>query len=342
MELKNVKQNNRNLLVDLYKILLAIFVIFIHFPNGKFSFDNVAIFRLAVAGFAAISGYYIFCKNSSHEEKMKKARKFLINSIKYFGIAVVFAFTFQLIFTWISGVPTKEGLKSFVFEIAPFMWKVRPALKVGTVFYQLWYMQGLVFVAGIYYLLVWLKLDLAMFFLPLFSIPLYWAQMKWPITQNFNYQFLYRNSWFMMLPSFAGGWIAGHFREVKIKWFLYPILVLALGGFIYLQIIVNRRYPIEMTFIAVIIASLTILLLDKAPRFPCPPFYWIFGSRFYAIVFFIHVLVGNILTVKFNFNPYVKSGAFILCTFLTAIVINQLYNLFELAKYYCHKKGLCL
>lgn len=324
---ENKTQEYRNVFVDLYKILLAVFVIFIHFPNYKVTADLVAICRVAVAGFAAITGFYIFKPNSTYEEKMEKAKKFLINSLKYFGIAAVFSFAAQLIYTWICGVPTVQGLKSFVFEIAPFLWKVRPALQVGTVFYQLWYMQGLVLVASVYLLIVWLKIDVVMFALPLLSLPIYWVQKKWPLTQNFNYQILYRNSWFMMLPGFAGGWIAGHFRKTNFKCFIYPILIVALGGFIYLQILVNRKYPIEMTFIAVIIASLTILLLDKIPRFPCKPFYWIFGTNYYTIIYFIHVFVGNMLNVKYNISTYWKPGLLILYTFLVALVIAQIMNL---------------
>lgn len=326
--MKETKQ--RNSIIDLYKILLAVFVIFIHFPNSKFSADWVAIFRLAIPGFAAITGFYIFKKDLSYEEKLKRAKIFMVKSLKYFGFAVVFAFISQLIYTWIAGVPTVEGLKSFSFEIAPFLWKTRPALQVGTTFFQLWYFQGLVFVAAVYLLLVWLKVDVAMFALPLLSIPIYWVQKKWPLTQNFNYQVLYRNSWFMILPSFAGGWIAAHFKEVKYKLYVYAILIAALGGLIYLQIYLNRLCPIEMTFIAVIIGSIIILLLDRIPKFSCKPFYWIFGTHFYAIVFIIHVFVGCVLITKFNFNPYVNSGLFILYIFLTTLVLTQLYYLLKL------------
>lgn len=323
------QKSQRNLIVDLYKILLAIFVMFIHIPYSNITQDSVAIYRLAVAGFAAISGYYIFSNKLSYEEKLQRAKKFLINSLKYFGIAVVFSFVSQIIYAWIVGLPTKEGLRSFAFEIAPFLHKVRPHLPAPNVFFQLWYLQGLVFVAAIYLFLVWLKIDVVMFALPLLALPLYWAQTKWPFTQNFNYQFLYRNSWFMMLPSFAGGWIAGHFKKAQFSWYIYGILAVLLAGFIVLQIRINRRYPIEMTFIAVIISSLTIFLLDRIPKFPCKPFYLIFGNKFYLIVYFIHVFVGSYLRDKTQINPYAKPGLLILCTFVCAIVITQIINLIK-------------
>ncbi|MCQ2408977.1 MAG: hypothetical protein MJ068_00370 [Clostridia bacterium] len=324
------QKKQRNFVVDLYKIVLAIFVIFIHFPNGSLSPDGNAFFRLAIAGFASITGFYIYKKNSSYEEKLKSAKKFLINSLKYFGIAAVFAFVAQLIYTWILGAPISEGLRSFAFEIAPFLHKTRPFLVVPTVFYQLWYLQGLVFVAGVYLLSVRLKIDNVMFVLPLLAIPLYWAQTKWPLTQNFDYQVLYRNSWFMILPSFAGGWIAGHFKETRFKWYVYPILILILGGFMFLQVIVNRHYPIEMTFIAVIVCSLIILLLDKIPKFSFKPFYWIFGEKFYVIIYFIHVFVGSLLRDKMSVNPCDESGLFILYTLVASVAINQLFNLIKL------------
>lgn len=319
----------RNLFVDLYKILLAVFVIFIHFMNPRFTIEMHAIIRIAIAGFASITGFYIFKKNSTYEERLEKAKKFLISSLKYFGIAVVFAFSIQLIYTWIMGVPTIDGIRSFWYEIAPFLHQQGMSRQINTVIFQLWYLQGLVLISAIYLLLVWLKADAALFGLPLLVIPLCWAQTKWPLTQNPANQALYRNSILMILPSFAGGWIAGHFRETKFKWYVYPILIAVLGGLFSLQIFAHSHCPIELTFVAVLIGPLIILLLDKIPRFSCKPFYWVFGTHFYAIVYFIHLFVGNILAAKFDINPWDKSGLLILYTFLTAIVITQIYNLIK-------------
>lgn len=83
----------RNLTIDILKIILAFFVVFLHmnflretFPLTGYLLVN-GLFRIAVPVFLIISGYYFF-----HIDNAKKLRKWLLRTFLLYGIWMVVYF----------------------------------------------------------------------------------------------------------------------------------------------------------------------------------------------------------------------------------------------------------
>ena len=82
----------RNVYLDLFKLVLSLMPITIHFGDKAFA----PFCRLAVPTFFMISGYFLYRENSTQSQRIQGAKKYLLSTLTYLFCGVLFYFIYDV------------------------------------------------------------------------------------------------------------------------------------------------------------------------------------------------------------------------------------------------------
>ena len=304
-----VSSKKRNIAIDVYKLLLALFVVFIHCgPFIKWDFMFSAI-RIAVPGFLIISGFFFF-KNgiSSDEEMAKRALRFFLMSVKYMFIGIATALLLEVIIMgfilhysianmfvkWFSG----DLFRNLFLDNYP---------PNGQYTYHLWYLIAISFSYLIIFILYKLKLGKVVKFLPVLFIGLFFFSI-WlkfiPNQGNLVSRFKTRNAYFMALPGITLGFDLAHLKKYKFHWAITLGIGLLGIGFFVLQHFEGKAYGVdfEITISSILAASCFVVALDRIPLNGGKIYNLIVGKNMSFFMYVYHVCVFKCINYFFKID----------------------------------------
>lgn len=269
----------RNTSIDILKLTLSFFVVFIHMkllanisPTVSFFLVN-GLFRIAVPVFLVINGYYFASVKNFHDYK-----RFALNLFSIYGLWMGVYSVY-----WFSKEPLLANLVYVFFG-----------------YYHLWYIVGLIFSSFFLFIIRGWKsywLLLMSFSLYILGVSLQYILSVKNISGNWggttiNYLYLYRNFLFDCLPFLILGFTIKH-CESKITiskctlFFFAVILLFVLYGEVYLNYnYISSFSPLDMSFTMFLLAPV-VFIFTKNIVFELDSKNI---SDFASAVFFVHLL----------------------------------------------------
>lgn len=293
-----VSDKKRNIAFDIFKLILAFFVVLIHCgPFVKVDFMFCAL-KIAVPGFLIMSGF-LFYKDGvySDEDMAKRAFKFFLTSFKYMFVAFVATMLLEIIVmgfivhrsvadmfaTWFSG----DLLANFVVYSTPLF---------GKYTYHLWYLIAVTFAYLAIYLAYKLHIGRVVKFLPLIFIVFFFLTnwLKYFPGQEGNITgFKTRNAWLLALPGITLGFDLAHLKRFKFHFGITLSIGLLGIAFFCLQYVEGKIYGggFETLVTSILSASCLIVALDRAPLYGGRIYNLIVGKYMSLFVYVFHVFV---------------------------------------------------
>ena len=340
----------RNLYLDLVKLVLAFFVVGIHFEaielgTGKF----LPLFRMAVPMFFMISGYFLYSDNN--EKQLANAKRFLLNTLKYLGIAFIIYFIYSSIMVLI----TSNDITAYFINLFG-NYFAEDYLLLDTPMtssYHLWFLITLAAVAcmhysfikfnrtRLYYFIVPVCLFVFFFlggYIQFFPIGAEIANLD--ISRNVLYLHLYRNSIFMGLPMVALGYIIhkAKFLNSKpwLKWLYLGLGILFFG----LQYLESRLLTMECYISSALCAAFLLMFFTNLKCKFGKFYYKYIGKEAPLYIYILHLGVGKCLTYYFNIPQslrvitiYVATFAIYEIAYLICMLAKYLFKLYKNRKH---------
>lgn len=327
---KTKEKTARVLWLDIFKIFLVYLVICLHFYGaGLFKFS--AVYRMAVPMFFLISGYFLVGNDAAKEKT--KAKRFVVNSIKF----MLIAFSIYIAYDFVFAIIEKQNLANFFMGLFfDDFFKEFFILSIHkTSGYHLWYLIAMFVVSLIHFVLVkynktkwyWFIIPFCYFVSLFFGGYLRLFQNSVPM----NYT---RNALFMALPMIATGYAMGKFKLLHNKsWFKWIYLILGIVFFM-LQYFEEQILPMEYYICSVLSAAFFLAFFTGLKPTKNTSYYNIFGCNMPFYLYVLHVGVGHTLNRYFTISPFYKS---LLILFISFIVYEVCYLIYNLVKYYYFK-----
>ncbi len=294
-------KKERNLWLDLFKLVLCWMVICIHFLGETYSYHPV--YRLAVPMFFAISGYYNF-----RRDQQQGAVSFIKRSFQYLLLGFGFYILFDFIMCYVDGNGVGYYFTTLFYEdfLLEFVFLNRPITYSGA---QLWYLIALLVVSLVHYGLErFEKLYWYRYIVPVgLAIQLFFGGYM-RLFQYTDMPIRYtRNAWFLGLPFFGLGYLLAQVDFHKKVWYRYVYLGLGLL-FTFVQIWEHQLVETEV-YAATIPATAFFLLFFVGLKPVKVDFYyrW-FGKNMSFYVYVLHMAVGIVLARLWKApTPFIKS-----------------------------------
>ncbi len=295
---------NRNLWLDLFKLVLCWMIICIHFVGETYSYYS--IYRLAVPMYFAISGYF----NFRTEGRRESAAAFARRSFRYMLLGFGFYILFDFVMCYINGNGVGYYFTTLFYEdfLLEFVFLNRPITYTGA---QLWFLIALFMVSLVHYALVRFdKLHWYRWIVPVtLAIQLFFGGYM-RLLQHTDMPIRYtRNGWFMGLPFFGLGYLLAQLDFHKKWWYKFIYLVLGVA-FAFLQIREGKLVETEV-YITTVPAVVFMLLFFTGLKSPKADWYYCcFGKDMSFWVYVLHMAVGVVLEKLCDFQtPLEKSFA---------------------------------
>ncbi len=295
-ENQSLKNNCENSLINLLKLILSLFVVYIHTNTntGNYMTDMYLIqglFRIAVPLFFFTAGYYLFSKIPAQKNFDKNTGKpALIYSKRIFKMYIIWSMIYLIyqIYTW-----TKNSI-----NIRDILIYLEYSIVRGDSYLHLWYLSSLgtgvllvYFCRKFFSIKTTLLISLAFFVLGLFLMPYYFIVQ--PIVEtNAILNFLYEN-----FNRFIGWPRCGLF---------FGFFYVSLGAiFADKKIKLNRHVCIIGILISVILSFIELTIIDRN---------WVWESDTYGalqlshilLVIFIFSLINSFKNVNFYNNKILR------------------------------------
>lgn len=317
---------NRNLWLDLFKLLLCWMIISIHFVWETYPYHPV--YRLAVPMYFTISGYFNYRQDPRNRQV--GAIRFIGRCWKYMLLGFGFYIVFDFILCYVDGHGVGYYFTTLFYENFwfDFVFLNVPITYSGA---QLWFLIALLIVSLVHYALVrfhkehWYRyivpacLTIQLFFGGYMHLFQY---TDMPIRYT-------RNAWFMGLPFFGLGYLLAQYDFHKKSWYKYLYLILGILFFL-LQIPEHRLVKTEV-YASTIPATAFLLLFFLGLPSPKGTFYynW-FGKEMSFYIYVLHMAVGIVVGRLFDFSNLFLRSIVIL------VVCIAVYEVFFLSyKAYC-------
>ena len=320
-------KQNRNAYLDLFRFLLAFFVVCIHIYDD--AHPNFPLFRLAVPMFFLISGYFSY---TTKEDKAKRALISAGRTFRYLAFGFLFYAIFDFVMCYVKGNGvgyyfTTLFYENFIFE---FVFQNKPIGYTGA---QLWFLIALFIVSLVHYLLVrfektkWYRIIVPCTFLIYFFFAGYMY-----LFQNTDMPIRYtRNAWFFGLPCFGLGYLLGGKNFHRKRWYKFVYLPLAVV-FFFLQIwehqlLETPNISLEMYTTGVISAVFFLLFFLGIEKSDCSFFYRWIGKN---ASFYIYILHLAVMVVQQMLYPIGEPFTRALVVFFSSFVLYE--SVFLLSK----------
>lgn len=335
----------RNTTIDTLRIILAIFVVYIHLNahlynrsglNGlSLIFDDIVIVfaRIAVPAFFAISGYYLY-RNNQTAEKVSIRRSLRHLSLLIMGCFVVY--TTASIFllgpeTTAARFTSNQFLQFFLFN------QTGGLFNAGAP----WFLLALIACYIIYYFYPYFC-QKQKYLLVIAALLYLWAIFISPVYGNIVLDkepaLLFRNYLGLGLPFFSLGYFYHKYQSrihnaianqtVKfaalafVLYFIEQVIYLS-GG--------HRRYPMEISIMMPMVVLGVLMLATQHPRLLAKTKFPAWSAKYSLYLYIGHTAVLNILSkYLFNNNPpngirYYKVLLLYITTIIITLVISWLY-----------------
>lgn len=326
------EEKRRDMLLDLFKYLLAFMVVCIHFGYKISGFDIRPICRLAVTMFFMISGFYSYDKNK--EIACKKIGKSIRRTLKYVIIAYAIFALYNICFYFPN---VGKMFKNFFGTNILYNYFFLNTLAINFT-YHLWFLNALLIAYMIHYLFVRYNATkyyyvLVPILILVFIFPQYytWIAKK---TIDFGDSKLRRNAYFFGLPCLAVGYLLKSFiidrnGEKLIKPIIYGALSIAFSVLIFFE---AKKIGDFSFYLSSIFLSISLLLLFDYTykRFAEKPlkkyqvkaydwFYRYVGVNGPFVIYIVHVIIGEL------FKRYRPIGNF----WLSVVVFVISFGIYE-------------
>ena len=301
--MSNIK-TNRNLWLDLFKLVMCWMIISIHFVWETYFYHPV--YRLAVPLFFAISGYFNYRKDQN--KRISGATNFIKRSFKYMLIGFGFYIVFDFIMCYVDGKGVGYYFTTLFYEnfLFDFLFLNRPITYSGA---QLWFLIALFVVSLVHYGLVkFEKEHLYRYIVPIcLAIKVFFGAYMY-LFQDTDMPIRYtRNAWFTGLPFFGLGYLLAQVDLHKKKWYRYIYLVLAVF-FTLLQIQEHDLVQGEVYASTIPATIFTLLFFIGLPSPKADGYYRLFGKDMSFYIYIFHMAVGIIVGRLFEFsNLFIRS-----------------------------------
>ncbi len=317
------KKSGRNIYLDLFRVILAAMIIYIHYGSG----GGVGICRVAVPMFFAISGYFLY--NSDNDREKKNAKKFIINSLKYLFVGISIYILYDFIVVLINNGNIFEFFKSLY--INDFILNVIFLNNTVTTGFHLWFLVALVIVSCIHYFLCYFdKTNYYYIIIPVcLIVALFFGGYIEMIQPNSVEEIYVRNAIFTGLPMVGIGYSLNKltflYKKSYYKW-IYLFLGIAM---LLLQAVEYMIFPMEI-YISSILSSIFLLLffvqLKSSSTSKISNFYYKYiGKNMPFYIYVLHVAVARILS-KINCNEYL----YLFLIFITSFAVYEVFHLLRL------------
>lgn len=288
-----LRTNNRNLYLDLFKVVLSLMPITIHFGEKALT----PLCRLAVPMFFMMSGYFLYRKNATPSQQMQGAKKYLLSAITYFFCAILFYFIYDV--TLRLTVARDENLSNY------FMYMYMPDIITNglllnrpvTTGFHLWFLLALLDVALIHILLVKFNKTRWYYFIAPIGLFLFFffGEYTEKLVGTRMPTEYYRNGLIMGLPCAALGYTLARNRDENPKFYVKWIY-LVLGVVCFALQYIEDMWQSQECYVSTIFSSAFLLLFFtglKAPK--CTFYYKYVGTALPYYIYVINIAVDNII-----------------------------------------------
>lgn len=294
--------NEKNVILDIFKLLLSFLIIIIHFSSNETS-PLVLCSRIAVPSFFIIAGFFFDNWKLDQHARLLKAHKSLIKNIVYTAIPFIVTLVAIYIIQAITG--------RYIFLVNHF-----------------WFIRDLLIISALYIVLIRFRLEKILYFsaFPLLILNFIIGDYSGLIFGGEQFSiFLTMNALFTGIPFFALGLLLKRYVP-KINWKI--ILILGLIGITFLVTIPFESKLLNMAKPTTLHFSLTITLsascLSTAilflPSFTVKPWYIKFISKDLSRdIYLWHLLIGYIFVLCGFQNYFV--------TFFVTAAFSFIYSL---------------
>ena len=316
--------SKRNILIDIFKYVLVIFVIGIHYCNTD---NTLPILRMAVPMFFMLSGFFNFVEDKDSQEK--KNKNFIKNSFKYLLIGSLAYICYDFIRCVINNGDIGQFFRGLYYTnfVRDFIFLNNP----NNSGYHLWFLIALFVCSLIHYLFCKFdKTKMYYFLIPVLLIIFFLFNGYLHKFFEYSLDHCYtRNALFMGLPIFAIGYNLGKLKKHKFSTkqtiLLGIFAVISLG----LSILESKIVVMEFYVCNLISSALFILFFNstelKENKFSEFYYKWI-GKDSVFYIYILHILVFNSIVRFFNANSFVN----LLLTFAFSFAIYEVLHLLKL------------
>lgn len=231
----------RNIFVDIFRYLLTLLVMGVHFGDGVF----LPLFRLGVPAFFVISGFYN--RADLPEKQQRKNISFVRNSLLYLVFAMVVYILYDFVMALYWGASVNDFFVSLFRErFIYYFFHVNEPVTSG---YHLWYLVALFVLSVVHYIACKLRLDkyYRVVAVVLLVVSLTFGGYLHVFVDYSLETHDLRNTWFMAFPLFALGYVLRGERQGATADKSETICCLVMGC-VFALLAYAERVIVEMEF----------------------------------------------------------------------------------------------
>ena len=284
-----VNRPQRNLWIDIFRILLSLLVVGLHTVGTGTPLTQV--YRFAVPAFFIISGFYAFCPDES--KSVGKAKRFIKSTVQYFAIGFVIYTILIVIRTAVVGDDVGSFLDKFIREIEYNRTLVNffiTNVAMGRFDGYLWFLRALITISIIHYFLVKYKKTKWYAVIVPVALVIYFVVGNYlKLFTDFQLQNRYtRNAIFFGLPLFGLGYLLAQINLNEKPWHKWLYLVLGIG-FCFVQM-AESLLVVGECYISSIISAVCLFKFFASLKAPKADwFYKYIGKNVFFYIYVIHL-----------------------------------------------------